>query len=65
MHVFLTLVSCSLHGLIRGENMELGRDSDTGGQVRLIPIMSHWLFVEIVLLVTIKIVLDLILSFFF
>ncbi|KAF5461396.1 hypothetical protein F2P56_017500, partial [Juglans regia] len=21
-----------LHGLIRGENMELGRDSDTGGQ---------------------------------
>ena len=23
----------SLHGLIRGENMELGRDSDTGGQV--------------------------------
>lgn len=25
---------CSLHGLIRGENMELGRDSDTGGQVR-------------------------------
>ncbi|RXI05688.1 hypothetical protein DVH24_017730 [Malus domestica] len=25
--------SCSLHGLIRGEQMELGRDSDTGGQV--------------------------------
>lgn len=25
---------CSLHGLIRGENMELGRDSDTGGQVQ-------------------------------
>lgn len=25
---------CSLHGLVRGENMELGRDSDTGGQVR-------------------------------
>lgn len=23
----------SLHGLVRGENMELGRDSDTGGQV--------------------------------
>jgi hypothetical protein len=22
-----------LHGLVRGENMELGRDSDTGGQV--------------------------------
>lgn len=27
------IVLCSLHGLIRGENMELGRDSDTGGQV--------------------------------
>jgi len=25
----------SLHGLVRGENMELGRDSDTGGQVKL------------------------------
>lgn len=26
---------CSIHGLVRGENMELGRDSDTGGQVSL------------------------------
>ena len=26
---------CSLHGLVRGDNMELGRDSDTGGQVCL------------------------------
>lgn len=25
--------NCSMHGLVRGENMELGRDSDTGGQV--------------------------------
>lgn len=25
--------SNSLHGLVRGDNMELGRDSDTGGQV--------------------------------
>ncbi|KAF3325886.1 putative sucrose-phosphate synthase 1 [Carex littledalei] len=25
-----------IHGLIRGENMELGRDSDTGGQVKYI-----------------------------
>lgn len=24
----------SLHGLVRGDNMELGRDSDTGGQVQ-------------------------------
>jgi hypothetical protein len=27
------IVIISIHGLIRGENMELGRDSDTGGQV--------------------------------
>jgi sucrose-phosphate synthase len=24
----------SIHGLIRGENIELGRDADTGGQVK-------------------------------
>lgn len=29
----LILLFHSLHGLVRGENMELGRDSDTGGQV--------------------------------
>lgn len=34
---------CSLHGLIRGENMELGRDSDTGGQVM---VSSVHLFIE-------------------
>ncbi|RVW76088.1 putative sucrose-phosphate synthase 3 [Vitis vinifera] len=28
----LYIVLISLHGLVRGENMELGRDSDTGGQ---------------------------------
>ncbi|MBK1881163.1 glycosyltransferase [Luteolibacter pohnpeiensis] len=28
----LDIVHLSLHGLIRGENMELGRDPDTGGQ---------------------------------
>ncbi|PPR90873.1 hypothetical protein GOBAR_AA29817 [Gossypium barbadense] len=28
--------SRSLHGLIRGEGMELGRDSDTGGQVKYV-----------------------------
>jgi sucrose-phosphate synthase len=27
---------CSIHGLVRGENMELGRDSDTGGQVKYV-----------------------------
>lgn len=32
----LYIVLISLHGLIRGENMELGRDSDTGGQVKYI-----------------------------
>lgn len=30
------IVLISLHGLIRGENMELGRDSDTGGQVKYV-----------------------------
>jgi len=29
----LYLVLVSMHGLIRGENMELGKDADTGGQV--------------------------------
>ncbi|PPR99579.1 hypothetical protein GOBAR_AA21090 [Gossypium barbadense] len=32
----LYIFPCSLHGLIRGENMELGRDSDTGGQVKYV-----------------------------
>ena len=26
----------SLHGLVRAENMELGRDADTGGQVKYV-----------------------------
>jgi sucrose-phosphate synthase len=29
----LHLVLISLHGLIRGQNLELGRDADTGGQI--------------------------------
>ncbi|KAL5987628.1 putative protein serine/threonine kinase [Asimina triloba] len=29
-------LNSSIHGLIRGENMELGRDSDTGGQVKYV-----------------------------
>lgn len=32
---------CSLHGLVRGENMELGRDSDTGGQVMLVHLSKN------------------------
>lgn len=32
----LYCVLISLHGLIRGTNMELGRDSDTGGQVKYV-----------------------------
>ncbi|KAM7267598.1 hypothetical protein ACFE04_009764 [Oxalis oulophora] len=32
----LYIVLISLHGLIRAENMELGRDSDTGGQVKYV-----------------------------
>ena len=31
----LYLVLISLHGLVRGERMELGKDPDTGGQVRM------------------------------
>lgn len=30
----LYIVLCSLHGLVRGQELELGRDSDTGGQVK-------------------------------
>lgn len=33
-HLHLQLFS--VHGLIRGENMELGRDADTGGQVKYV-----------------------------
>ncbi|TKY57214.1 sucrose-phosphate synthase 3 [Spatholobus suberectus] len=32
----LYIVLLSLHGLVRGENMELGRDSDTGGQIKYV-----------------------------
>lgn len=32
----LYVVLISLHGLVRGDNMELGRDSDTGGQIRYV-----------------------------
>ncbi|AQK45470.1 Sas10/Utp3/C1D family [Zea mays] len=33
--VFFALCT-SVHGLVRGENMELGRDSDTGGEVKYV-----------------------------
>ncbi|NLG34197.1 MAG: HAD-IIB family hydrolase [Lentisphaerae bacterium] len=32
----LRIALISLHGLIRGENLELGRDEDTGGQIRYV-----------------------------
>ncbi len=32
----LYLLLISVHGLIRGENLELGRDSDTGGQTKYV-----------------------------
>jgi len=32
----LYVVMISLHGLVRGDEMELGRDSDTGGQVKYV-----------------------------
>ena len=30
----LYVILISMHGLVRGEHMELGRDADTGGQVK-------------------------------
>ncbi len=33
MNTRMTILMLSIHGLIRGENPELGRDADTGGQV--------------------------------
>lgn len=38
-HVIDVYCLCSIHGLVRGENMELGRDSDTGGQVVMLPVL--------------------------
>ena len=32
----LRLALISLHGLIRGSDLELGRDEDTGGQTRYV-----------------------------
>ena len=32
----LHLLFISVHGLIRGQNIELGRDADTGGQTRYV-----------------------------
>jgi sucrose-phosphate synthase len=32
----LYCILISLHGLVRGENMELGKDADTGGQVKYV-----------------------------
>jgi sucrose-phosphate synthase len=35
-HDGLYIALISVHGLIRGQNMELGRDADTGGQVKYV-----------------------------
>ncbi len=32
----LTIVLISVHGLVRGQDLELGRDADTGGQVKYV-----------------------------
>ena len=37
----LYLVLISLHGLVRGHEMELGRDADTGGQVKYVVELSR------------------------
>lgn len=36
VHDRLYIILISLHGLVRGDRMELGRDSDTGGQVKYV-----------------------------
>ena len=33
-HKPLFIVLLSIHGLVRGHDLELGRDADTGGQVK-------------------------------
>ncbi|GAB4467122.1 MAG: HAD-IIB family hydrolase [Elainellaceae cyanobacterium] len=35
-HDGLYIALISVHGLVRGQNMELGRDSDTGGQIKYV-----------------------------
>ena len=37
----LYLVLISVHGLIRGEQLELGRDADTGGQTKYVVELAH------------------------
>jgi len=37
----LYLVLISVHGLIRGHELELGRDADTGGQIKYVVELSH------------------------
>jgi sucrose-phosphate synthase len=32
----LYIVLISIHGLVRGNNIELGRDADTGGQIKYV-----------------------------
>ncbi len=43
-NLYITLFS--LHGLIRGENLELGRDADTGGQTRYVVELAKSLSLE-------------------
>ncbi len=37
----LYLVLISVHGLVRGQNHELGRDADTGGQIKYVVELAH------------------------
>jgi sucrose-phosphate synthase len=37
----LYLVLISVHGLIRGRDLELGRDADTGGQIKYVVELAH------------------------
>lgn len=42
--LYITLIS--LHGLVRGDRMELGKDPDTGGQVKPCPNLEIYMLLK-------------------
>jgi len=57
-HLYILMLS--IHGLVRSENIELGRDADTGGQIKyvieLIKALSHKEDIALIELFTRKII---------
>lgn len=37
----LYIILISVHGLVRGQALELGRDADTGGQIQYVLSLIH------------------------